>query len=357
MKIIAITPSRKTDCVASLIIEGMYDCGIQVIATDPGNNVKIQDVYTDQEVLHHAKDADYIFAFFEKNPEFQVGGYQQPKYYLLDEIQRPEITAYIDGSEWTSTGQPENWILGKPETHVRVQSPYDPPGTVITIQALESKKDSRKCKGNPWINEILRAKCRWYFKRECYPEDASNGIIPLNVGCAKRFFSKRIEPKTIDVFCSFGHLYTGLRYEINQVCMALKEEGYNVEIVKGISHDEYIKKMAQSYISVSAWGAGNSCMRMWESMANKACCFVQRAEILVPNKPMDGYHYVEYSSPEEFYNKIKHYLKHKELCTDIGNRGHDFVLLNHTGKARVQYMLDVMKNNLEKTLLNYTWND
>jgi hypothetical protein len=346
MKIIAITPDRKTDCVTSLIIEGLYDLGIRIVASAHGNNVRNEDVYNDEELIEHSRDADYIFAFFGK-----VSGNSIPKYYLLDQISRPDITAYIDGSEWTATGHPENWIMHRPETHVRVQSPYDPPGKTIPVQALEAKKDPSRCKGIPWINEQLKSRVRWYFKRECYPEDVRNGILPLNVGCSNSFFGKRNDPKSIDIFCSFGHLYTGLRHEINQACLDLKEEGFNVEIVKGISHDEYIKKMTQSYISVSAWGAGNSCMRMWESMANNACCFAQRTEILFPNKPLDGYHYVEYSTPGEFYNKIKFYLNHKELCIDIGRRAHDFVLHNHTGKARVKYMLDVMKNDLEKTLL------
>ena len=41
-------------------------------------------------------------------------------------------------------------------------------------------------------------------------------------------------------------------------------------------------------------------MRMWESMANASCCFAQRTEILFPNKPENGFHYVEYSTAEEF---------------------------------------------------------
>ena len=346
MKIITITPHGKYDCVTAMIIEGLYDLGVKIIASDGGNNVRNQDVHSDEGVLRHAADADYIFSFFGK-----VSGNRPPKHYLLDKINRPEITAYVDGSEWTSTSHPENWMPGRPETQIRVNSPYDPPGKTIPIQALEAKKDPRKCKGQPWLNHEMKTKCRWYFKRECYPEDLIEGIIPLNVGCANKFFANRSEEKIIDVLCSFGHFYTGLRYEVSQACQDLKKEGYNVEIVKGISYDEYIKKMSQSYISVSAWGAGNSCMRMWETMANKTCCFAQRTEILFPNKPLDGYHYVEYSTYKEFCDKIRLYLQHKQLCVEIGRRGYQFTLNNHTGKARVQYMLNVMKSGLEKTLL------
>ena len=41
MKIIAITPNRKMDTLAIFIIDGLYDIGVDVIATDFGNNVKL----------------------------------------------------------------------------------------------------------------------------------------------------------------------------------------------------------------------------------------------------------------------------------------------------------------------------
>ena len=82
MKIIAITPNKKFDAVASVVIEGLYDTGCEVIATDYGNGVK--KTYTDDEVIFHSKDADYIFVIWGK-----IRGNQSPKYYLLNKINRP----------------------------------------------------------------------------------------------------------------------------------------------------------------------------------------------------------------------------------------------------------------------------
>ena len=79
MKVIAITPDRKEDSLGSLVIEGLYDAGLEVIASDPGNNVR--DVYSDDEVIEHSKDADYIFVVWGK-----LKGVRPPKYYLLDKI-------------------------------------------------------------------------------------------------------------------------------------------------------------------------------------------------------------------------------------------------------------------------------
>lgn len=332
MKIVAITPDRKFDAVAAVIIEGLYSNGIEVIASDPGNGVV--KTYSEQDVVLHSKDADFIFVLWGK-----VKGNRSPRYHLLDRINRPEITAYIDGSEWTCSGYPEtnelvsaSWMGGKK----------------INRHIYESKLDSSRCKGQPWVNERMFKYCNWYFKRECYQEDKDRGIIPLNVGCSEKYFGNfgKIK-KDIDIFCSFGHLMTGLRYETQNMCETLRAEGYNVKIVNNMPYKEYKKTMARSLIGISAWGAGNSCMRMWEIMANRSCCFTQRAEIEFPNRPVDGVHCVEYSNIEEFENKIRHYLKEREKCIIIGNNGYDHVKNFHIGHAKVKYMIDIMSKGFK----------
>jgi hypothetical protein len=326
MKIVALTPDRKLDAICSVIIEGMNDYGVEVIASDPGNSVI--NYYSDEEVIQHSKDADYIFAFFGK-----VRGNRSPKYYLLNEINRPDVTAYIDGSEWTATGYPDGDKV--------VSAPWGN----VNSQVYESKFDPKRCKGTPWINDQMYAYCRWYFKRECYPEDKKIGLIPLNVGCQNKFFGGYDLKKDIDVFCSFGQLNNGYRYEIVRSCERLRDEGYNVIIAKGLEYQEYLKLINRSYISISSWGAGNSCMRLYENMANASCCFAQRTEIKFIDKPEDGYHYVEYSSMEEFERKLRSYLVNKEKCIDVGRRGLDFVSQKHTGRARFSYMLEQISKN------------
>jgi len=118
-----------------------------------------------------------------------------------------------------------------------------------------------------------------------------------------------------------------------------------VLIAKGLEYQEYLQSINRSYVSVSSWGAGNSCMRLYENMANASCCFAQRTEIAFIDKPDDGIHYVEYSSMKEFETKIRDYLQDKERCIDIGKRGLSFVSNKHTGKARFNYILEqILKN-------------
>jgi hypothetical protein len=328
LKVIAITPNRKFDAVAPVVIEGLYDLGCEVIATDHGNSVK--RVYSDEDVISHSKDADYIFVLWGK-----IRGNSPPKYYLLDKINRPEITAYVDGSEWTNTGYCE--------TSETVSAPWLG-DKKINKQIFDSKFDPSRCKGSPWINQEMFEYCKWYFKRECYREDKDLGVIPFNVGCLKKYFGNFNTNKDIDVFISFGHLMTGLRYETFNICKNLRDEGYNVVFAKDMNYNEYLETISRSHISVSAWGAGNSCMRMWESFANKTCCFTQKSEIEFPNRPVDGIHCVGYSSPEEFEKKMRFYLKRKDICVKIGNSGFNHVLKYHTGKPRVEYMLNAMRS-------------
>ena len=355
MKIAVIPPHKKHDAVASVIVEGLYDLKIEFAASDSGNGIKEENVKSDSEFIEYAKNADFIFVLWGKGPDptwSRSSHLKHPKYHLLDSIKRPDVTVYIDGSEWTATGHPEKYDMIKTDFSS---------GREIPAQVADSKLDTSRCKGKPWINEEMRKKCQWYFKRECYPEDTQLGIIPLNVGCSKKFFGdheKWYKEKPIDIFCSFGQKYTGLRYEVEEVCKRLKEEGYNVKIISGqkIPHDEYLNTISMSKISVSAWGAGNSCMRMWESMANASCCFAQRTEILFPNKPEDGFHYVEYSTIEEFEKKIRSYIDNEYLCREIGKRGQHFVSNVHIGAARLLYILQVI-NAGEKAAIWYNLPD
>ena len=183
MKIIAITPDNKMDAVVPIVIEGLYDLGVEVIATDYGNSVR--RVYADEDVIEHSKTADFIFVLWGK-----IRDNNPPKYYLLNKINRPEITAYIDGSEWTATGYPDD--------KERVSAPWAKNGT-IAKQVYESKFNPSRCKGTPWINDVMYDYCRWYFKRECYQSDADIGIIPFNIGCKMSYLS--------DDFCDkYAHL-------------------------------------------------------------------------------------------------------------------------------------------------------
>ncbi|MFX0073194.1 MAG: hypothetical protein ACFFAO_19115 [Candidatus Hermodarchaeota archaeon] len=271
MKVIAIMP-KLFDYLISSIVEGLYKNNIEVIASEASNNS--QKVYSKKEIIKHSKDADYILVMRGK-----VKGNIPPKYFLLDKINKPNITAFIDGSEWTYSGFPEKH------------------------QIIESLTNPNRRKGTKWINTRMFNYCRWYFKRECYPEDKQQGIIPLLYAAEDKNFGKYDFEKKVDVFCSFGQKFTGLRYEVENVCRKLKSEGFEIIIKNRLPYEEYKKLISKSYICIDAWGAGDCTGRIWEIFANKSCCFSQKYNILFPNSFKDGYNYVEYSTIEEFEKK------------------------------------------------------
>jgi hypothetical protein len=318
MKIIAITPYQKMDSLATLVIDGLYNNGVEVIATDPGNNVK--QVYANDEVLEHAKDADYIFAIWGKHG---ANGIRAPKFYLLDQINRPEIVAYVDGSEWTCTGFPDS-----------------------PTQLRDALTDVNRHRGNPWINEEMYNKCSWYFKRIVFEQDLEREkIIPCYLGAWNEYFGETDFQKEYDFYCSFGgiagHTDTGLRRPIYDYCKNLN--GVNSIVGQRLNHKMYLEAISKSYIGISSWGAGNCCRRMWEILSNKTCCFIQKPLIVYPHQLVDGESCVYYETMEEFKEKLDYYLSHKEECVRIGQNGYEHVKKYHTADARVKQMLTRME--------------
>jgi len=308
LKIIAIVPDRKTDGIASSIIEGMHDLGIEVIASSPGNGVR--KVYSDHEIIKNSRTADFIFAFWGK-----VRGNSPPKHYLLNHINRPDITAYVDGSEWNRYGQRSD------------------------RQEEMIKSDFSLYRGEPWINEEMLTFCKWYFKRECYTEDLDRGIIPLPFSSRGEYLIKDTK-KDIDVFCCFGQNLTGFRSQIEEYCR--KIEGRRVIIESKVSRARYNDLLSRSLIVISSWGGGQCCFREWEAMGAKACCLVQRHTIEFPDKPIDNNHWVEYSNMHEFNKKMKMCLNNSDFCVRIGQNGFEFSKNKHMPKNRVEYMIEKM---------------
>ena len=309
MKIIAITP-KMVDYLASAIIEGLYKNGVEVIASESENNVR--KVYSKKEIINHSKDADYIFVI-----EGKVKGDIPPKYFLLDKINKPHITVFIDGSEWTYSSIPEK------------------------NQRLDSIKNPTRRRGKKWIDERMFNYCQWYFKRECYPEDAKNGIIPLLYAAEDKNFGNYDCDKNIDVFCSFGQKLTGLRRGVEKVLEKLNNERYKIIIKSGLSYENYKKCISSSYISIDAWGGGDCTARFWEIIANKSCCFSQKYNILFPKKFTDDKNYVEYSSIGEFEQKLRYYLKNKKKCSEIAEKGYQHLLKYHTSKIEFSFYIKI----------------
>jgi hypothetical protein len=312
MKIVAITPNKKQDYLTETVIEGFKHLNAKIIASDVGNG--IEKSYDDQTLIDESKDADYIIAFWGK-----VRDNNPPKHYLLDRINRWNRTAYVDGSEWSQTGYPE-------------------PNQLFNSQIL--KIDSFR-KGKNWINQHFLQKAAWYFKRECYKEDAQLGIYPLLFGFVDRMKVLQNENKDIDVFCGFGQDKDGLRKEAIAICDSFSLD-YNINISKNLSYSDYKQTLSKSLISIDAWGGGDCCARLWEIMGNGVCCLYQKYSVCFPNMPEEK-QALSFSTKEELKQKLEYLLSNKHEAKKIGEEGKKLVEKFHTSEARVISMLEIME--------------
>jgi hypothetical protein len=312
MKVIAIMPRKKYDYTAHAVIEGLQQLGIELICTDRMDGTKVT-IYSEEDVLRHAKTADYIFA---------VWGKDMGKFHLLDQINRPERTIYIDGSEWTYTGHPN-----------------PKPG-----QAHEAKLDYSRRRGEPWINKEMLTKAKWYFKRECYQQDIDEfGCIPFPFAILNDYYTNKTNSRDIDIFCAFGHVDTGLREEVENVCNELGKEGFNAIVGRRFSREKYIDFMNRSLISVDALGGGDCNARRWEILASKSCLFSEQYNIIIPHDFTENVNIVNYKTVAEFKQKARHYIRDRENTLQIGQNGHEHGIKYHTSIKRMEYLLNIVE--------------
>lgn len=311
MKVIAITPNKKQDYTTELVIEGLKELGVEIFATDVGNG--ITHAYTDDEILK-IQNVDFVLAFFGK-----VRDNNPPKHYLLKKLKQKLPCAYVDGSEWTYTGyQNKN-------------------------QLLESLSDPKKRRGEPWIHEDMLRLCDLYFKRECYPQDMQRGIIPLPFGLMKRHIID-VKEKDIDVFCVFGQHGTGLRKEVTEFCLKLKDaSNYKIVVENSINPAEYKSLISRSRIVIDAWGGGDNCDRFYEAIGSSACCLYQKYNVIIDNPFVDYQHAVSYGDIDSFSNHLSVLLESTEASIQIGKNGLDHAIKWHTSFARAQKIVENIK--------------
>ena len=336
MKIILIVPDRE-EFLQCEVIKGLNRRGIELIPSSPLTNIRnlyarcspidigagdIPDtkVYSDEEIIEHSKDADYIFVFSGKFPSPQAtspGG----KMYLLDKINAPEKTVLIDGSEYSYSGWRSHGQLRKDTFNVT--------------------------KGFPWLWEEMLDKVNWYFKRETYPDDVvDNKIIP----CPYPFRiedRQSIKDKDIAFFSAFGHTSTGLRAEVEQLSYSVSHNDLPVIVGKQDGgRVKYLDLICRSYLVSDAWGGGDCTVRRSEVHMNSIASIMQRWNILEPYPFTDGDNVIFYDTPDEFKEKIDFYLNNLDKLIEIGQNGYEHSLKYHTTEKRIDYIFDVINNKI-----------
>jgi len=330
MKIIIILPNRE-EFIACEVIKGLYRRGVELIPSSPLSNLRnlykvgSDDLpntkqYSDEEIIEHSKSADYIFVLWSKfaSPyDKDFGG----DIHLVDKINQPDKTVFIDGSEYSYSGWPADG---------------------------QTRKDKLNySKGYPWIWQEMRDKVKWYFKRETFPEDLSDhDVIPFPYPF--RIEDKRpVKERNISLFCAFGHLTTGLRAEVDEVSRTLTHELPLIVGSQSGGREHYLNLMSRSYLIADAWGGGDCTVRRSEVHMNSIALIMQEWNILEPYPFTDGENIITYNSSNEFKEKVNFYLKDLDKLIEIGNNGYEHAINNHTTEKRVQYIFDIIDKKIK----------
>lgn len=281
--------------------------------------VEVNDI----ELIKRAKTADYIFVLgskYKNKNSNTCGG----KFYLLDEINFPEKTVFIDGSEWTASG----WKT-------------DSQNELLNYNNKNIYKDE------PWIDYQMRKKAKWYFKRETYREDYLNyGIIPLPYPVRVEDQQKNNPPekRKFDLLISFGQLETGLRSEI--LNFSKKNSKFNI-FNKFTSQKKFFENILNSYLVADSWGAGNCTVRAQMVLINSVALIQQKWKILNPFPFTDNVNIINYSNIFEFSEKITFYLKNKKNLIEIGKKGFLHAKKYHTTKKRLDYIFNILNGKFK----------
>lgn len=330
LKIAVILPSRKHDYLVETIIHGLLDH-----ADDHGihhdvrwfaehdHNISIAERYqlvrgqetSEDKLVEFAREADCVLTFFVKKFRFD-----ECLIRVLKRINRPEVTAYIDGSEWTSSSFPN-------ENQVQL-----------------ARRDPVFRRGHPWINENFMNKglCGYYFKRECYEDDAKQGIISLPFANVKPSRVRVSPKKTHDVFCCFGQTNDGLRADVVSFLRSWQTQ-FDVRCpAYGFERQSFRREIAESRIAIDAWGGGDCCARFYEIVGNGTLIAFQKYQIEVPYPYTDGKNCIEYSNISELKVKLENTLSDHSKLDAMTRACIEHTEQYHTASARALYMLQKM---------------
>jgi spore maturation protein CgeB len=210
-----------------------------------------------------------------------------------------------------------------------------------------------------------------YFKRSVCDKHPSRfrnygnrNIIPISYPIkdeAAKFKIKPLSERGVDIAVFFPFYARGNRGKISKIIRDNYGEKYNIHIGylgknghKGRSsvQKEYYDKILDSKIVVTAnpaWCEGD--WRLFEALGCATLTIVDKMITPVKNRLEDGKHLLYYESKNELIKKIDYYIKNLDEAQMIATSGHNHVLKHHTAKARIDEILEEIKN-IERKQVN-----
>lgn len=304
LRISAIVPAGKHDYLTSCILEGLMQLGCTLTVSD--DYERYVGSTEDGFIRSAAEKADAILAFWSKKRD------PGPKYHLLEAIGRADDTAYIDGSEYNCTG------------HKNIKA--------------------------PWLHEdMLAGRAHYYFKRECRPADIPQGVKPLPFAVRRQdmkppfYTAIRNNPETLDIFAAFGQVKTHpIRKDLTDYLQRMADR-VPYRIVAGQCDPQQYREFTwATKLCVNAHGGGEDCMRFWEIMGANSVCVSQRFSIVMPDRYVPGFHYLDFDDMTEFKDKVQWAMNNPFYLAEMKERAFIHTRKHHTTQARARYLLKNM---------------
>ncbi len=310
-KVAVITPINKPDYLANTVLDGLIDLGLEFKVTDnyPAPFSLEPRMLGEGEFISYAQTADLIILSWGKG---------STNFALAEKINRWDKTVFVDGSE---LGKDNRWN-----------------------QEIQKQLLDMTYEGQGAINTEMLAKCKKYFRRE---KPYIKGILPFPFGIERRY--QHFTPETqkdIDIVCIFGQEdYPRMRKEIRQfvevygkknkiVVATKKTSGFTFDdTTKVAGRDDFYKLLARAKIGVSVGGGGYDTARFWEILGNNCNLLTEKIDIEIPGG-LEYKRICEFTDTKDFETKISHPFP----PLDLGE--FNDILIRHSTKARVQYLLE-----------------
>ena len=204
-----------------------------------------------------------------------------------------------------------------------------------------------------------------YFKRSVcdkYPSRLHNygnkNIIPISYPTkdeVTKFNIKPLSERGVDIAVFFPLYGQRYRSKISRIIRDNYEKKYNIHTgylgengEKGRSsiQKEYYDKILDSKIVVTC--NPSSCegdWRLFEALGCAPLTIVDKMITPVKNRLKDGKHLIYYESKNDLIKKIDYYIENLDEAEIIATSGYNHVLKYHTAKARIDEMLEEIKNH------------
>lgn len=206
------------------------------------------------------------------------------------------------------------------------------------------------------INYRLLPDALCYFKRELYPA-LSFAAVPNPIWWQQRTepislpapaeFDSLAGPKTSDVFFS-GSIYTDVRRNGLRELESLAREGLKIDIgLKRLSHQDYMRRIAASWLVWSPSGHGWDCYRHYEACLARSVPVIDlplNDRVLTLKSGQHCFYYRP--TPNELKQTIKSALSDKRRLLAMADQARDYVIQNHSRAALVRYMLNRINQRL-----------